>query len=125
MADPFILFHENKYYAYGTYAGDGIAVFVSDDLKNWTPAGISLPKFVGSMRGMRIDLSVKVRYRQRHVRWCEGRAAQIIAASCSIHFQIWILIFGRQASIYRRQKFFNVSSGTLLLEKISIRRSNI
>ena len=44
LADPFILFHENKYYAYGTYAGDGIAVFVSEDLKNWNPAGLALSR---------------------------------------------------------------------------------
>lgn len=44
LADPFILLHENKYYAYGTYAVDGIAVFVSDDLKTWEPAGLALSK---------------------------------------------------------------------------------
>lgn len=36
LGDPFILLYEGKYYAYGTYAPDGIAVFVSDDLKNWS-----------------------------------------------------------------------------------------
>lgn len=36
LGDPFILLYEGKYYAYGTYAPDGIAVFVSDDLKTWS-----------------------------------------------------------------------------------------
>ncbi len=35
LADPFILFHEDTYYAYGTGAADGIEVMVSDDLKTW------------------------------------------------------------------------------------------
>ncbi len=35
LGDPFILLYEGKYYAYGTHASDGIAVFVSDDLKTW------------------------------------------------------------------------------------------
>jgi hypothetical protein len=36
LGDPFIMLHEGTYYAYGTVADDGIAVFVSDDLKTWT-----------------------------------------------------------------------------------------
>lgn len=41
LGDPFILLWEGKYYAYGTWSGDGIAVFVSDDLHNWKiPEGI-------------------------------------------------------------------------------------
>ena len=36
LGDPFILLYEGKYYAYGTHAADGIAVFVSDDLKTWS-----------------------------------------------------------------------------------------
>lgn len=40
LGDPFILLWEGKYYAYGTYAADGIAVYVSDDLERWSiPAG--------------------------------------------------------------------------------------
>lgn len=40
LGDPFILHWEGKYYAYGTYAADGIAVYVSDDLERWSiPAG--------------------------------------------------------------------------------------
>lgn len=35
LGDPFIMLWEGKYYAYGTYAEDGIAVFVSDDLQRW------------------------------------------------------------------------------------------
>ena len=38
LADPFIMLHEDVYYAYGTHANDGIAVFTSDDLKEWTKA---------------------------------------------------------------------------------------
>ncbi len=36
LGDPFIMLWEGKYYAYGTYAENGIAVFVSDDLINWS-----------------------------------------------------------------------------------------
>lgn len=35
LGDPFIMLFDGKYYAYGTHAPDGIAVFVSDDLKSW------------------------------------------------------------------------------------------
>lgn len=41
FGDPFIMLWDGKYYAYGTYSNDGIAVFVSDDLLTWsTPAGV-------------------------------------------------------------------------------------
>ena len=60
-ADPFVLFHEGKYYMYcttennrkllgandfstDTDEGDGIYVYVSDDLKNWTRHGYALKK---------------------------------------------------------------------------------
>lgn len=39
IADPYVLFHEGKYYAYGTggtVEGEGFACFSSDDLVNWT-----------------------------------------------------------------------------------------
>jgi len=36
LGDPFIMLWEGKYYAYGTYSADGIAVFVSDDLLTWS-----------------------------------------------------------------------------------------
>lgn len=36
LGDPFIMLWEGKYYAYGTYSPDGIAVFVSDDLVTWS-----------------------------------------------------------------------------------------
>ncbi|MDR1886695.1 MAG: glycoside hydrolase family 43 protein [Prevotellaceae bacterium] len=36
LADPFILYHDNKYYAYGTSNPNGIVVYTSDDLKYWT-----------------------------------------------------------------------------------------
>lgn len=36
LGDPFIMLWEGKYYAYGTYSNDGIAVYVSDDLLTWT-----------------------------------------------------------------------------------------
>ncbi len=35
FGDPFILLHGDTYYAYGTSADDGIAVFVSQDLLSW------------------------------------------------------------------------------------------
>ena len=36
LADPFVLCDGGVYYAYGTCSRDGIAVFVSSDLKSWT-----------------------------------------------------------------------------------------
>ncbi|MGK6349849.1 glycoside hydrolase family 43 protein [Parapedobacter sp. DT-150] len=38
FGDPFILLHEDTYYAYGTSAEDGIAVYTSDDLLTWESA---------------------------------------------------------------------------------------
>lgn len=35
LGDPFIMFWEGTYYAYGTKSPDGIAVYVSDDLLTW------------------------------------------------------------------------------------------
>lgn len=35
LADPFILLHNNLYYAYGTHAADGIEVYTSTDLMKW------------------------------------------------------------------------------------------
>lgn len=35
LADPFIMLHDDLYYAYGTNAADGIEVYTSDDLKEW------------------------------------------------------------------------------------------
>jgi beta-xylosidase len=36
LADPYILYYQGKYYAYGTSSPDGIAVYTSDNLKQWT-----------------------------------------------------------------------------------------
>jgi len=45
LGDPFIMLWEGKYYAYGTYSNDGIAVFVSDDLLSWSStSGLALHK---------------------------------------------------------------------------------
>lgn len=38
LGDPFILLHENTYYAYGTHDAYGIEVFTSNDLINWDKA---------------------------------------------------------------------------------------
>ena len=38
FGDPFIVLHENTYYAYGTNADNGIEVYTSDDLEYWTKA---------------------------------------------------------------------------------------
>lgn len=37
FADPFIMLHNDVYYAYGTYSGNGIAVCTSEDLFTWEP----------------------------------------------------------------------------------------
>ncbi len=45
IADPYILFHEGIYYAYGTGGtaeGEGFACFSSGDLKNWKREGQAL-----------------------------------------------------------------------------------
>jgi beta-xylosidase len=47
FGDPFIMLWEGKYYAYGTRAVNGIAVYVSDDLLTWVkpselPDGLAL-----------------------------------------------------------------------------------
>ncbi|MEL7586250.1 MAG: glycoside hydrolase family 43 protein [Prolixibacteraceae bacterium] len=49
LGDPFIMLYEGQYYAYGTLSENGIAVFVSDDLQNWSapdnlPGGLALKK---------------------------------------------------------------------------------
>lgn len=38
LADPYILYHDNTYYAYGTSDANGIVVYTSRDLKFWTKA---------------------------------------------------------------------------------------
>ncbi|WP_346856065.1 glycoside hydrolase family 43 protein [uncultured Draconibacterium sp.] len=35
LGDPFILYYEGQYYAYGTHGSDGIEVYTSDDLQTW------------------------------------------------------------------------------------------
>lgn len=35
LGDPFIMFYDNTYYAYGTHARDGIEVYTSHDLLTW------------------------------------------------------------------------------------------
>lgn len=38
LGDPFIMLHQNVYYAYGTNSDHGIEVYTSDDLKEWKKA---------------------------------------------------------------------------------------
>lgn len=38
LGDPFIMLHNNTYYAYGTNADNGIEVYTSDDLTSWKKA---------------------------------------------------------------------------------------
>jgi GH43 family beta-xylosidase len=38
LADPFILYHDQLYYAYGTSDANGIVVYTSPDLRYWTKA---------------------------------------------------------------------------------------
>ena len=40
LGDPFIMLFEGKYYAYGTFAENGIQVLVSEDLKEWEIADV-------------------------------------------------------------------------------------
>ncbi len=38
LADPFVLYHDGVYYAYGTRSAEGILVYTSSDLESWTLA---------------------------------------------------------------------------------------
>lgn len=42
FADPFVLLHDDVYYAYGTHSEDGIEVYTSSDLEKWKYAGLAL-----------------------------------------------------------------------------------
>lgn len=42
LGDPFILYHDGLYYAYGTHAEEGIEVYTSADLHHWHSAGLAL-----------------------------------------------------------------------------------
>ncbi|MDO5035553.1 MAG: glycoside hydrolase family 43 protein [Porphyromonas sp.] len=44
LADPFVMLHDGRYYAYGTHSDDGIEVYVSDDLHDWNYRGLALEK---------------------------------------------------------------------------------
>ncbi len=44
LADPYIIYIDGTYYAYGTYSADGIIVFTSHDLKTWHKQGLALNK---------------------------------------------------------------------------------
>ncbi len=44
LADPYILLENGVYYAYGTHSADGIEVYTSTDLENWTLSGLALSK---------------------------------------------------------------------------------
>lgn len=46
-ADPVILYHEGKYYLYGTNNGSGYAVLSSEDLENWELCGMAFQKYDG------------------------------------------------------------------------------
>lgn len=41
-ADPFVLFHDGRYYHYATNSGNDFHVLVSDDLANWEDCGVCL-----------------------------------------------------------------------------------
>lgn len=44
LADPYVLCDRHTYYAYGTHSEDGIAVYLSSDLKTWKYGGLALNK---------------------------------------------------------------------------------
>ena len=44
LADPFVLFDNGVYYAYGTHSDDGIEVYTSSDLKIWRLSALALDK---------------------------------------------------------------------------------
>ena len=44
LADPFIMLHNDTYYAYGTHHRNGIEYYTSTDLKEWHYGGLALHK---------------------------------------------------------------------------------
>ena len=46
-ADPVMLYHDGKYYCYGTNCGDGYYVHSSSDLENWTKEAKVFEKYDG------------------------------------------------------------------------------
>ena len=51
LADPYILLHEGIYYAYGTFAENGIAAWTSTDLKSWKRAkGLAPENSISTIR---------------------------------------------------------------------------
>lgn len=44
LADPFVLYENGVYYAYGTHAADGIEVYTSRDMRHWTFYGLALDR---------------------------------------------------------------------------------
>ncbi len=44
LADPYILLHDDTYYAYGTHSRNGIECYTSNDLKYWKYEGLALHK---------------------------------------------------------------------------------
>ena len=67
IADPYVMFYNNKYYAYGTggtTAGEGFACFSSDDLKNWKREGQALSatdSYVHGVFGHRRSITLSLR----------------------------------------------------------------
>ncbi len=47
IADPVMLYHDGKYYCYGTSAHDGFKVFSSPDLSEWTCEGYAFQNYDG------------------------------------------------------------------------------
>lgn len=44
LADPFVLYENGVYYAYGTHAADGIELYTSRDMRHWTFYGLALDR---------------------------------------------------------------------------------
>lgn len=44
LADPFIVAHDGRYYAYGTHSADGIECYTSTDLNTWHYEGLALDR---------------------------------------------------------------------------------
>jgi beta-xylosidase len=69
LGDPFIMLWNGTYYAYGTQSPDGIVVYVSDDLKNWSvPADIS-----GGLALSKADVWAEKRFWAPEVYYVKGK----------------------------------------------------
>jgi beta-xylosidase len=77
-ADPFIIFHDNTYYLYGTSAGDGFLCWSSPNLVDWQPLGYAYQRDEDSWGRDSYWAPEVVRYKNRFymVFSCDGEIGE-------------------------------------------------